>query len=220
MPRDLFIKDIPDDIAQKLEEVVKRTNRSKRDIVIEALIMRLTGMQYTPQGELEEITEPKLTILKFPAKCARCGELLKPNDEAFLAKAKYKDGERWVAWHFSCLMTDKQLTRLYLEIRKLKRIRDQLKKEVEELADVVIDVEARKKILGFLIEIGQDVKRATSMIEEYMSVVEKSKDLKVVEEMLQKIYEKLEQLGKQIELVTLDQEKKKKAYTWVYKREY
>jgi hypothetical protein len=186
MPKDLFIKDVPDDIYAKLEEFSKQTGRSKKDIVIEALIMRLTGMQYAPQGELVEITEPRLTILKFEAKCARCNQKISAGEEAFLAKAKYKDGERWVAWHFSCLMTDKQLTKLYIEIRKLKRIRDQLKKEVEELADLVIDAEARKKILDFLIEISQDVKRATLLIEEYMSVVERSKDLQTVQEMLQK----------------------------------
>jgi Ribbon-helix-helix protein, copG family. len=186
MPKDLFIKDVPDDIYNKLEEVAKQTGRSKKDIVIEALILRLSGMQYSPSGDLVEITEPRLTILKFPAKCARCGQRINEGEEAFLAKAKYQDAEKWVAWHFSCLMTDKQLTKLYIEIRKLKRIRDQLKKEVEELADLVIDAEARKKILDFLIEISQDVKRATLLIEEYMSVVERSKDLQTVQEMLQK----------------------------------
>jgi len=200
---DLYIKDIPEDIFKKLEEVAKATGRTKKDIVIEALILRLTGSQYAPSGELVEITEPKLTILKFPAKCARCGAVINAGEEAFLAKAKYKDGERWVAWHFSCLMTDKQLTRLYVEIRKYKRIRDQLKKEVDELADLVNEAEARKKILDAVSQIQHQIndqlvlsiEKTLSMLREYMTSVEANNtDLKKIAEELSKIDEKIQQI--------------------------
>jgi len=200
---DLYIKDIPDDVYKKLEETAKATGRTKKDIIIEALILRLAGSQYTPSGELVEISEPKLTILKFPAKCARCGGVINASEEAFLAKVKYKDGERWVAWHFSCLMTDKHLTRLYLEIRKYKRIRDQLKKEVDELADLVNDAEARKKILDVISQIQHqindqlilNIEKTLSMLREYMTSVEANNtDLKKIAEELLKIDEKIQQI--------------------------
>jgi len=200
---DLYIKDIPEDIFKKLEEIVKATGRPKKDIIIEALIIRLTGSQYTPGGELVEISEPKLTILRFPAKCARCGGVINASEEAFLAKAKYKDGERWVAWHFSCLMTDKQLSRLYVEIRKYKRIRDQLKKEVDELADFVNEAEARKKILDAVSQIQHQInnqivlsiEKTLSMLREYMTSVENSIDLKKISEDLSKLNEKIQQIS-------------------------
>ncbi|MCL7388708.1 MAG: hypothetical protein LZ173_02060 [Thaumarchaeota archaeon] len=199
---DLYIKDIPDDVYRKLEEVAKATGRTKKDIIIEALIIRLTGSQYSPSGELVEISEPKLTILRFPAKCARCGGVINASEEAFLAKAKYKDGERWIAWHFSCLMTDKQLSRLYVEIRKYKRIRDQLKKEADELADLVNEAEARKKILDAVSQIRHqindqlilNIEKTLSMLREYMTTVESNIDLKKIAEELSKIDEKIQQI--------------------------
>jgi DNA repair exonuclease SbcCD ATPase subunit len=204
---DLYIKDVPDDVYKKLEEIAKATGRPKKDIIIEALIIRLTGSQYSPSGELVEISEPKLTILRFPAKCARCGGVINASEEAFLAKAKYKDGERWVAWHFSCLMTDKQLSRLYVEIRKYKKIRDQLKKEADELADLVNDAEARKKILDAVSQIQHQIndqlvlsiEKTLSMLREYMASVEANTDLKKIAEELSKIDEKIQQIEQDLD---------------------
>jgi hypothetical protein len=204
MPKDLFIKDVPDDIYNKLEEVSRQTGRSKKDIVIEALVLRLTGMQHSVSGELVEITEPKLTILKFEAKCARCNQKISAGEEAFLAKAKYKDGERWIAWHFSCLMTDKQLTRLYLEVRKLKRIRDQLKKEVEELADTVLNYEARKSLIDKVFKLVQETSETLSMLREYMVSVERTQDIQSILESLRDLNKELESFGKQLAEVLLE----------------
>jgi len=201
---DLFIKDIPGDIYSKLEELSKQTGRSKKDIVIEALLIRLAGMQYTVSGELVEIAEPKLTILKFEAKCARCNQKIAAGEEAFLAKARYKDGERWVAWHFSCLMTDKQLARLYLETRKLKRIRDQLKKEVDELADAVLSYEARKSLVDRILKLVEETENTLKMLRDYMVSVERTQEIQTIAESLSALHKELESFGKQFAEVMLE----------------
>jgi len=158
----LFLKDIPEDLYRKLEEMATSTGRSKQDIVIEALQLRILGQQVNTDSEMTEYSEPRLTILKFPTKCVRCSNTLTAGEEAWLSKVKYKDGsERWVAWHFSCLMTDKQLAKIYLEVRKLKKVRDVLKKEVNELSDAVIEAEAKKKVIDVL----NDIEKRSQNIE-------------------------------------------------------
>jgi len=186
----LFIKNIPEDLYKKLEEMANATGRSKQDIIIEALQLRIYGQQVNTDSEMAEYSEPKLTILKFPARCVRCGNPLSAGEEAWLAKVKYKDGtERWVAWHFSCLMTDKQLAKIYLEIRKLKRVRDVLRKEVEELADTAIEAEARKKVMDVVTEVEkvlQNTEKRLYEITDISRLVSRAKDedlAKIVEEM-------------------------------------
>jgi len=166
----LFIKNIPEDLYKKLEEMASNTGRSKQDIIIEALQLRIYGQQINTDSEMVEYSEPRLVILKFPTKCVRCGNPLVAGDEAWLSKVKYKDGtEKWVAWHFSCLMTDKQLAKIYIEIRKLKKVRDVLKREVNDLSDVIIEAEARKKVLDV---VGEIEKRSQNIEKRFYEVTE------------------------------------------------
>lgn len=197
MPKQYRLE-LPDDLYAKVKEMAESTGRSIKDIIIEALQLRIFGQQAKPDSEMVEYTEPKLTILKFPTRCARCGKPINAGEEAWLAKVKYKDGsERWVAWHFSCLMTDKQLAKIYLEIRKLRRIRDVLKREADELADLINEAEARKKVLDVALEISKvsqefekKVFEVADRIREWLFTVNaKNEDLKALREELLKINE-------------------------------
>jgi len=234
----LYIKNIPEDLYQKLEEMAKATGRSKQDIIIEALQLRIYGQQVNPDSEMVEYTEPKLRPLYFPTKCAKCGKTIPAGEEAWLAKVKYKDGsERWIAWHFSCLMTDKQLAKIYLEIRKLRKIRDTLKKEADELADLIIEAQARKKVLDIALEIqkvSQELEKKvfeiSDRIREWLFTVDaKNEDLKAIREELYKINEeyqnRLDELKRKLEDVAaafvqpkVKRSRKKKAEeSWIWR---
>lgn len=169
----LFIKNVPEDLYKKLEEMANASGRTKADIVIEALQLRIFGQQVKPDSEMVEYTEPKFKEIQFPTKCARCGKIIEAGEYGYLSKAKYKDGtERWLAWHAKCFITNKQLAKLDLEIWKRKQILKGYEELLKEYRETVSEAEARRKVL----DIAKEVDSRSQRIEQ--EFIETSRDIR------------------------------------------
>jgi len=169
----LFIKNFPDDLLAQLEEIASRANKSKKEVVIEALQLYIAGKSAASQDpsdpEIEEITEPRLVILRYAAKCVKCGRRVEAGSEAYIAKVKYADGRtRWLVYHPECFIADSQLAKLYVKRRQLQRLINALKKEADRLADAISEAETRKRI----IDIAQEVESKANQLMELLDGLE------------------------------------------------
>jgi len=144
---------VPDDIAEKLEEVAKKRNTSVSEVVREIIVRYMAGEQ------VDDIPVRVITHRMRASKetqCPYCNIPIKPGEWIFYVIKEFEDG-RVVkeAWHEDCWRygSDRTLARLYVEIRKLMRTRNALKRECDKYADLIIEAEARKKIYDAALEI-------------------------------------------------------------------
>ena len=204
----LYIKGFPDDLLHTLDELSSRTGKSKKEIVVEALNLYIAGKSAVAQNpgdlDIEEITEPKLTVLRYDARCARCGRRVKAGEEAYIAKVKYADGTtKWLVWHVDCFIEDKALARLYVKRRQLEKVIKALKKRADELADVVAEAEARKKIYDIAKEIDSHAEEILGLLGDARSLVKQyfdnPEEINKLSEKINEVYEELKRLAERLE---------------------
>jgi len=202
---------IPEDIAEKLEEIAKKRNSSISEIVREVIVRYMTGEQVDDVPV--KVTPIKMTARR-ESKCSYCNEVIKPGEWIYYVIKEFEDG-RVVkeAWHEDCWVygSDRTLAKLYVDIRRLMRTRNALKRECDMYADLIIEAEARKRLLDIAEEIKKYVEsldlrlsQQLDLLRKYMLEVDASNiDLKAIGEELRKIYEesltKYEEFRKRID---------------------
>ena len=152
---------VPEEVYAKLRELADKQGRSAADIVREVIVRFLSGEQ------VDEVPV-KVKAIKMRAKrdgvCAFCGQKIGKGEWMYWVIKELDDGRTVKeAWHLDCWenASDTALARKYLELRKLQRIIRTLKKQADQLADVINDAEARKK----LFDIAERVEKLAEKIE-------------------------------------------------------
>lgn len=200
---------VTDDVYEKIKEQASRLNTSISEYIRELVTRIVMGEQ--PLDDIPvEIKVVKTIYGKKkdyvrPRPCAFCGvEINKGEHVAWVIKKMADGREVYELWHIDCweFSSDKALAKKYVEIRKLNRIIKQLKKQADELADVIIDAEARKKVL----DVAKNIEEIAQRIEqEFMKVSRDLRDflyevdlgemsgkLKEIDEKYRKIHEEIQ----------------------------
>ena len=203
----MYIKGFPDDLLSTLDELSARTGKSKKEIVVEALNLYIAGKntaQDPSDPEIEEITEPRLIVLRYAAKCAKCGKRINAGEHAYVAKVKYADGRtKWIVYHPECFIADEKLAKLYVRRRELERVIKALKKEADRLADMVSEAEARKRIYDLAKEIDEKAEELLSLLGDANTMVKRyfdnPKEFEELANIAKRNYEELKRLAERLE---------------------
>jgi len=117
---------------------------NKRGLSIRAFVESIIKQALEGSGD-EHVTWKEI-VVKYDSKCIYCGKEIKRGDRAMWAKGI------GVA-HLSCFidrqvdsLNDKVLAKKYLKIRELEKVKAELQREVNTLADVVLTARAIDKL--------------------------------------------------------------------------
>ena len=174
---------IPKDLHEKLLEIANNTNDSIKGIVVKAIENYIKGVVMVT----DRIVKVKPIIPQFRTRCLLCNNVIDPNE--------YKSNQLKAVWiqGFGCICNDciikliaqrlsdkdyaKDLLKYEVEIRRLRKLRTDLNKEVNELAK-------RYYILSNGVRVHEKIDQVIDMIYDYLRIVETSN---VQKEALKKI---------------------------------
>jgi len=228
---------LPDDVYEKFKQIAEKRGSSVAEILREIAVRYISGEQV-------DDVPVKVTPIKFRVKkdgiCAYCGQPIKAGEWAYWVIKEFEDGRKVKElWHIDCweYASDAALAKKYVEIRKLNRVVKALKRQADELADALIEAEARKKVIDIALEIqkvSQEIEKKvyeiSDRIREWLFTVDaKNEDLKTIKEELLKFNEsvqnQLDELKRKLDEVAAafiqpkikKARKKKTEETWIWR---
>lgn len=142
---------ISDELDEKLEELAKKTNRSKKDIVEEAVRLYVLGS--SDDKQIKSL-HGKVIQLQFPTKCSKCKKELKEGDLAYWSKVVYTDNtSRSYVTCLDCYYSESGLSEMYLKKKKLEVIIKGLEKKANDLVKKVELMEAEVSLASLKAEV-------------------------------------------------------------------
>jgi len=150
---------LSDEDFSRANEIAVKHNKSVHELAKDLLVAYLKGAR---DLQIPEKVIPKRFRARKELKCSSCREKIKPGEWAYYVEYEYSDGSRsYEIHHASCweYASDEALARVFKEKRKLQRIIRALRKEANELADVIEEARAREKIMSIALEIQEHVRK-------------------------------------------------------------
>ena len=167
------------------------------------------------ESEIEKI-EGKWISLKYPTKCSICGRPLKHGEIAYYEIYHYKDKTRRTrilceACYYTERENDKQLVKLYLKKRELRKIIRQLEKQAEEYAQKLEELEPAMRIRNLQVEARRIIQALDSSIEDRGKLYEISRKL-------DNLLRELEEVSEFLNSVIVPKYVKRKVVRYGYRR--
>jgi Ribbon-helix-helix protein, copG family. len=163
MVKELSVK-LSDELYEQLEKLAEKANKSKAEIIRDALIMYL-GMSHVSEKPIKDVKQKEIVAI-YSGKCHKCGKEIKPGDRIVYVRITYEDGSgRPFTYCLDCWyeLNDKTIVQLELKKRKLERTVKALRNEVNKLLSVYEELErlaeANSKIRKVLDELFVFVER-------------------------------------------------------------
>lgn len=205
---------ISEDLYRRAEELAQRTGKSLKEVVEDALAKYFGLVEgLGSDSDIKNVKVVKSWRLRYNATCAYCKRELRASEEVVREIVELEDGRKINNfYHPECYVysTDSTMARLYVKKRQMEKLIKALKKQADELADVIEEAETRKRLM----DIAEDLQRiagekdrvlaeARKLVEDYIVKPEERakilESLSKLEEKLEQLREVLEERGRQLE---------------------
>jgi Ribbon-helix-helix protein, copG family. len=108
---------LSEDLYNELEKLAEKTNKSKADIVRDALITYL-GIGATNEKPVKSFTHKEITAI-YHGKCSKCNRDIKPGDRVVYCKLVYEDNsQRTLLYCLDCWLDLNDSTIVKLELKR------------------------------------------------------------------------------------------------------
>lgn len=178
----IFVR-LPENLLNAIEKACQERGVTKTQLIAEALHQYL-------RGGGEKAPGLRLIALRYPARCVKCGKELTVGDLAYWSTGTVICLDCYAKQTAGVLPEVKKLYSLYKEIRRLKVLREEARKDLDELMARVekLDIDVK------LAELVTKIEEVISQVYDYMTRVESNVNLEEVKQRLIEIAEKLEEL--------------------------
>ena len=174
---------VPDDVHEKLIKLSEEKKKTIGEVIKELLDKEQSGNIQI------EIPRLKLIRLKYPTKCIFCKKELEENDLGFWSKGM----TGVICVH--CVVKEsfgvdkqlKQIAKYEVEIRRIKAIKRELNKQIEELASQYVIYEASEKIYELSKTIEEKIGELEKMVFDYLSATKDEKSVRKIEELIESL---------------------------------
>jgi hypothetical protein len=176
----LFVRGLPAELLEQLEKFCEENNKSKKDVIAEALELYFASVGKPPAL--------RLIPLKYPAKCAKCGRQLQAAELAYWAPGTVICVECYLRAN-SGIGDAKKALKAYMDYKRFKAMAQEAQREL----DVLVRQIDEKQVLSEMKQLKSEIEKAIALLNDYTYHFEDSKAKEALQ-LLNVINEKLDEL--------------------------
>jgi len=188
---------ISDELDNILENLAKKSGRSKKDIVEEAIRLYVLGSQ---EDKAIKSIQGRIIVLQYPSKCGRCRKDLGAGEPAYWSKIVYTDNtSRSYVLCLDCYYSESGLAEYYVKKKQMEAIVRGLKRKADSLVKQIEFLTRELEILN----IKNDIIKLYKDFKQYLLETNLNVELQKVDQFLQNLnhlIERVEQLESSIKL--------------------
>jgi methyl-accepting chemotaxis protein len=176
----LFVRGLPLELLGQLERFCEENNKSKKDVIAEAL-----ELYFASAGKPPAL---KLIPLKYPSKCSKCGRQLQAAELAYWAPGTVVCVECYLRAN-SGIGDAKKALKAYMDYKRFKAMAVEAQREL----DVLVRQIDERQILNEMKQLKSEIEKALALLNDYTYHFEDTKAKEALQ-LLTQVNEKIDEL--------------------------
>jgi hypothetical protein len=176
----LFVRGLPAELLEQLEKFCEENNKSKKDVIAEAL-----ELYFNSAGKPPAL---KLIPLKYPSKCAKCGKPIQAAELAYWAPGTVICVECYLRAN-SGIGDAKKALKAYMDYKRFKAMAVEAQRELDALIRQIDE----RQVLNEMRQLKSEIEKALALLNDYTYHFEDAKAKEALQ-LLNTINEKIDEL--------------------------